>query len=195
MIKTTTMLKSELSKYSSPFDKISRLSKEGKLFPVVRGIYETDRTTSGYLLSEAIYGPSYLSFEFALAYYGFIPERVYGFSAATYQKRRTKTFQTPFGVFIYKDIPAAAFPFGWTVESENDRWFKIATPEKAICDELYSIRPVLNNKELEELLFDDLRIDEDNIRELKVVDIIELAPKYRSFNVHKFSLWLRRFAR
>lgn len=33
--------------------------------------------------------------------------------------------------------------------------------KKALCDELYSIQPVKNKKELINLLFNDLRVDTD----------------------------------
>lgn len=48
----------------------------GEYTKVVKGIYETNSDTAGYLLAGSIYGPSYLSFDFALSYYGMIPEAV-----------------------------------------------------------------------------------------------------------------------
>mgnify|MGYP001314848454 CR=1 FL=1 len=76
MIKTTAMLREELNSYVNPTAKIRRMADEGKLIPVVRGIYETDKNTPGHYLAPIIYGPSYLSFEFALAYHSLIPEKV-----------------------------------------------------------------------------------------------------------------------
>ena len=39
-------------------------------------------------------------------------------------------------------------------------------------------------KDLERLLFEDLRIDEDKFNELNKQDILELAPLYRSTNLN-----------
>lgn len=186
------MLESELKQYASPRDKISRMVKEDKLFPIVKGLYETDKSTSGYLLAEAIYAPSYLSFEFALAFYGLIPEAVYVFTSATFEKKKKKIYETSFGTFSFRDIPSDAYTYGVNIVKENEYWYKIATIEKAVCDQLYKTKTISNYNELEKLLFDDLRFDRELIKDLNVEDIIELAPKYRNVNVRKFSLWLKK---
>ena len=46
------------------------------------------------VLANLIYGPSYVSYEYALTYYGLIPERVFEVTSATTQKN--KMFNTPF---------------------------------------------------------------------------------------------------
>lgn len=153
MLKTTTILKSELKEYRNPNAKIRRLVEEGKLIPIIRGLYETDGSIPGYCLASTIYSPSYLSFEFALAYYSLIPEAVYTFTSATFEK-------------------------------ENGYGYKIATAEKAICDQLYKISPVDNQKEFQELLFDDLRIDRDDFFALNLDDLYALAGLYNTKN-HK----------
>ena len=77
MIKTVSMLKQELKEYSDITSRISILVDKGELTLIIRGYYETDKTTPGHYLASLIYGPSYLSFEFALSYHGLIPEAVY----------------------------------------------------------------------------------------------------------------------
>jgi len=47
---------------------------KSKLVSIIRGLYETDKNTPGYYLVGSIYGPSYLSFEFALGYHSLIPK-------------------------------------------------------------------------------------------------------------------------
>lgn len=93
MIKTTAILIEELSAHRAPANRLARLVKYGTYIPVVRGLYETDRSTPGYLLAGSIYGPSYLSFDFALAYYGLIPEAVYAFTSATFEKKKAKNMK------------------------------------------------------------------------------------------------------
>ena len=51
MIKTTEMMLEELKEYSNPAARLSRMAKQGECFPIVRGLYETDRTVPGYLLN------------------------------------------------------------------------------------------------------------------------------------------------
>lgn len=92
----------ELSEYDSPKSKLSRMAKSGEYFPITKGIYETDRYTPAYLLAGSIYGPSCISFEYALSFYGMIPEAVYTVTSATFVKK--KKFETAFGTFTYRDV-------------------------------------------------------------------------------------------
>ena len=62
--------------------------------------------------------------------------------------------------------------------------YQVATPEKALCDKLYTISPVTSVKELKNLLFEDLRIDEDAFNKLSKEDILKMAPLYRSTNLN-----------
>ncbi len=192
MIKTTAMLKDELKEYVNPTAKIRRLVDKGELVPVVRGIYETDKSISGYCLAPIIYGPSYLSFEFALSYHGLIPETVHIFTSATFEKKKAKQYETPFGIFSYRDVPSAAYPVGVILQSENGYGFQIAAPEKAICDELYKISPLKNQDELERLLFEDLRIDNDEFFNLNLADLLKIATFYRTKNHRLLQAYLKR---
>lgn len=69
MIKTTDMLLEELKSYANPKNKLSRMVRNGEVFPIVKGLYETDRNTPAHLLAGSIYGPSYISFEYALSFF------------------------------------------------------------------------------------------------------------------------------
>lgn len=192
MIKTTAMLMNELDEYVNPTAKIRRLVDRGELVPVVRGIYETDKSIPGYYLAPIIYGPSYLSFEFALAYYSLIPEAVYNFTSATFEKKKVKQYATPYGTFTYRDIPSEAYSVGIVLHSENGYGFQIASPEKAICDQLYIISPLSNRCELEHLLFEDLRIEKQEFFHLNMPDLLEMATRYHSQNHKLLQAYLRR---
>lgn len=192
MIKTTKIILNELSNYASPADKLSSLAKEGTYIQIIKGLYETDRSTPGYLIAESIYGPSYLSFEFALSYHGFIPEAVYTFTSATFEKKKKKKYETPFGTFTYRDIPSRAYAYGVEIVQEGEYSYKIATPEKALCDQLYKMKGVANYKELEELLYEDLRIEESQLHTLNKEDVELLSGLYGCINIKKLSGFLRR---
>lgn len=192
MILTHNMIMQNLSEYANPKMKLQRLVTSGQFFPVTRGVYETDKNTAGYLLAECIYSPSYLSFEFALSFHGLIPETVYAYTSATFKKRKKKFHPTSFGNFYYKDIPASVFYYEVLILNEDGYFFKIASPEKAICDTIYSVSPVRNLKEIETLLLYDLRIDWDDLEKLNLNTIEEIAPLYRSGNVALLAKFLKR---
>jgi predicted transcriptional regulator of viral defense system len=192
MIKTTAMLLEELREYRSPKSKLSRMADSGEIFPITKGLYETDRNTPAYLLAGSIYGPSYISFEFALGYYGLIPEAVYTVTSATFEKKKKKRYQTLFGNFTYQDVPRTAFPLGIRLVQEGEYFYRIAEPEKALCDKLYSVPPVANLDELMALLTENLRIEEDELRKLDIEKISRYSQAYHSTNVKKLYSLLRR---
>lgn len=192
MIFTSSMLVEQLREYSDPFGKIKRMKNSGSLFQLTRGLYETDPKVPGYCLAGAIYGPSYLSFEYALATYGLIPEAVYTFTSATFEKKKAKEYENHYGRFSYRDVPSNAYPFGIVIKEENGYVYRIATPEKALCDKLYIMPPVMSQKELVNLLFDSLRIDQTEFEKLNTEDILEIGPKYCCNNLKYLLKFLER---
>lgn len=192
MVKTARMLQEELSFYGAPKNKIARLVKEGKLTRIVNGLYETDARTPPEFLAACIYGPSYISFEHALSRYGMIPEAVPVVTSATFEKGKRKRYDTPFGVFTFHDVPAAAFPWGVETVVQGEYAYRIACPEKALCDTLYLRSPVANYDELEALLFDDLRLDPAAIDSLDSQAVALLAEHFRCTNVRKLATYLRK---
>ena len=126
------MLLEELKAYGNPKAKLSRMVKNGEVFPIIRGLYETDRTVPAHLLAGSFYGPSYISFEYALAYYGMIPEAVYTVTCAAFEKKKKKKYETSFGTFTYQDVPSAVFPLEIRLVQEGDYFYRIAEPEKAL---------------------------------------------------------------
>ena len=192
MIITNDMAKYKLNNYSNKNNKISREIKKGKLFKIITGLYETDPNTPGYLLASSIYGPSYISFDFALSYYGLIPERVSTITCATFNKKKRKQYNTKFGVFTYKDVPSSAYPEEILLKQENNYSYQIATKEKALCDKLYSLKPLKNISNLENMLFNDLRIDIDEFKKINIKKIEKLSNLYHSTNVALLLKYLRR---
>ena len=132
-----------LKEYGHPRDKITALLKRKDIIRVKKGIYifgerYARRPFSREVLANIILGPSYVSLDYALHYYGLIPERVETVTSVT--SGRNRRFSTPVGLFTYRVIPRSAYPVGIDqVEIEGRRFF-IATPEKALCDKLYDSR-------------------------------------------------------
>ena len=192
MIKTTDMILEELQSYANPKTKLSRMVKQRKYFQIARGLYETDKNVPGHLLAGSIYGPSYISFEYALGFYGMIPEAVYTITSATFEKKKKKKYETAFGTFTYRDVPSAAFPLNIRLIQEGSYFYRIAEPEKALCDQLYTMPPAKNIKLLAELLFDDLRIEETELLKLEIEKIVFLSDRYHSTNIKKLISMIRK---
>lgn len=178
--------------YTDIKGKIRREIKSGNLIPVSRGLYETDARVSGKYLAGSIFGPSYLSFDYALAEYSLIPESVHVYTSATFNKRKTKVYENHFGVFTYRDVPSNIYHSGVLLHCDEKYSYQIATPEKALCDKLYSLSPVKNLRELEALLFDNLRIDEIEFQKLNVENLSELSVLYRATNLNLLRKLIRK---
>lgn len=85
-------------------------------------------------ISNRIYAPSYVSFEIALAYYGMIPESIYGVTSVS--TRKTMRFKTLLGEFSYRTIRPKLY-FGFDYLAVSGKYCKIASPEKALLDYIY----------------------------------------------------------
>ena len=194
MILSQEDLKIKYKDYYDVKGKVRREVATGNLIPLMRGLYETDKTISGKYLAGHIYGPSYISFDYALSTYSLIPETVYNtFTSATFKKSKTKTYQNHFGTFIYKDVPEAVYSLGVLIKEDGRYSYLIATPEKALCDKLYSLPPVNTIKGLRSLLFEDLRIDESEFQKLNVNELCELAPLYKATTLNTLVKLIRRY--
>lgn len=183
MIATYEILKNSLTQYKAPDIKIKRMSDSGEIIKLKKNLYEINQNTPGYLVANAIYTPSYLSFDYALAYHGLIPEAVYVYTSATYNKKKKKQYNNKLGTFIYRDVPSNVYPYGINIVKEGEYYYAIATAEKAICDKLYTLKPVKNKKEMYDLLFNDLRIDIHLLKEMNIEDLNILCDIYKSTNM------------
>lgn len=192
MILTNDIIKNNLQNYSNKNTKICREVKNGKLIKIINGLYETNPNVNGYLLAGSIYGPSYLSFDYALSFYGLIPEKVTVFTSATFEKKKKKSYNNEFGSFLYRDVPTSVYPLGINIIKEGEYYYQIATPEKAICDKLYTLKPIKNMQELENVLFNDIRIDFNEFKKLKLEDIEMISKYYHSTNVELLYRYIRR---
>ena len=180
--------------YANPKAKISREVKNGNLIRLKRDLYlnrnSFDRGIPLELVANRLYGPSYVSFERALRYYGLIPEEVPGITSAGFNKRRSKCFITSIGTFFYQDIPQSVYSQGVVLISAGSWRYLSATAEKALCDKLYKIPGIRSKKELIALLFDDLRIDEEEFNNLDKAELCRLAVLYKSTTLDCLRMYL-----
>lgn len=189
---TRQLIMDLLKDYKRPYDKISELVKKGELTQVKRGIYvagprlKLPRPES-LLVANHLHGPSYVSVETVLAHWGLIPERVYEIGSATVASSRS--FKTPLGRFTYQHMPLPYYAFGIrSVQLSSRQVALIASPEKALCDKIVMTAGVLlrSTTQVREFLLDDLRMDEEGLRQFDVKQIhswVVDAPKQSSLNM------------
>lgn len=181
-----------LKDYSRPNDKISELLKSGDLIAVKRGLYAIGPKTglaqpSPYLIANQLRGPSYITAETALSYWGLIPERTFEIRSAT--TKTTKKYTTEVGRFSYQQLPLPYYSFGIkSVELAGEMRALIATPEKALCDQIIftSNIQLRSVKQATEYLLDDLRLDDELLRgfDLEMIRTwLEDSPKMKSLQM------------
>ena len=180
------MLLYVLRDYARPRDKISVLLRKGLIIRVKKGLYifgdgYQRRPYSREILANLIYGPSYISLDYALQFYGLIPERVEAVTSVT--TGRPRKFSTPVGLFTYRTIPLDAFRIGMDrVEMGEGRACLMAISEKALADKIYEDRGtgIQTQKELSDYLQDILRIDLSAIGGMNLEILDAIAKAYRS---------------
>ena len=175
-----------LKGYKSPNDKISELLKSEMLVSVRRGLYVPGPkidlpSPEPFLISNHLRGPSYVSVETALSYWGFIPEGTYEISSMTI--KTSKKYKTSAGRYNYQKLSIPYYSFGVkSIQLTAKQTVLIASPEKSLCDKIV-LTPNVNLrsiKQTREFLVKDLRIDERMLKTLdkKIIHSwLESAPK------------------
>ena len=166
----TLSLMDSLKGYASPKSKLTTMIKSGEVIPIRRGLYVRGGGASYSIrtLANKIYGPSYISFEYALSYYGFIPERVENVTSAVFNKNKNKAFRTPAGSFFYRSIPNSVYYQEVTRREENGHPF------------------------LSHLFYSDLRLDPETLSELDVRILEKLSPLYGKRILSLFAEWIKK---
>jgi len=181
---TTDYLLGLFHSYKSPRDKIKKLNQDGDLIHVKQGLYllgpDYDRTYSLEVMAGMIYGPSCISFEYALSYHGLIPEKVQTITCLCF--KRDKNFKTVIGEFNYKYIAKEKYYIGIEYHQTENGNFFIASKEKAICDMVFKEK-LSNNNETFEYLCKFLRIEEDELLKLDITLLISIAELYKRKSV------------
>lgn len=177
-----------LREYSNPRDCISRMVKRGELIRLKNGFFviaeKIKKDPAPYeQIANLLYGPSYISFEWALSYYGMIPEGVYVVTSASAVK--SKSFITPIGTFDYMNLSHSRYAIGIDQKENFAGRFLIATPEKALADLVHAKSKKLNSKDLLIDLVEGRRIEIDNLKSLNKKHMLEIAENYRSQTVNE----------
>jgi hypothetical protein len=181
-----------LKDYNRPNDKISELIKNEELISLKRGLYVVGNNLDlpkpdTFLIANHLRGPSYVSIESALSYYGLIPERVFEISSVT--TKISKKYRTPSGRYSYSHLPLPYYTFGIQyVEIAPKQFVLIASPEKAICDKIILTSKInfRSTNQVKSFLIEDLRMGKEDLRDLNLKMIetwLDDAPKRNSIKM------------
>ncbi len=172
----------------SPGEKIRALEKDGQLIRLKRGLYVVSSEVSGKpvnacLCANHIYGPSYVSQQWALRWYGLIPERVYTMTSVT--TKRSRMFENSLGRFTYEQVKPEYFAIGVNGVEEDGITFMMAGREKALCDLILhdTYLPQQSVKGLWQYLEEDIRFDVDELATFDVSIIEACARSGRKENI------------
>lgn len=150
---------------------VHRALKDGSLIRLKRATYMLGRRTSNdavhpFAVAQALLPGSYISFETALAYHGWIPEAVFT-TASVSPGRKTISHNTPsFGQFSFHPLALQEYQFLTSVEREKFGKLTafVAQPLRALIDLV-----ALRKEQWSGLdwLTQGMRIDEDRLRSLR----------------------------
>lgn len=177
-----------LADYKKPREAILRMVKNEELIRLKNGFYLiSDKIAHGIPFEQVanlLYGPSYVSMEWALSFYGMIPERVHTVTSMTLG--RNKEFHTSVGDFSYFVLPSESYSIGIIQKKSPDYvgGFLIASPEKALADIVFKTCKNLDKDELKIELLESKRIDRGSFSELNKGLLQEIAKTYRAKHVH-----------
>ena len=188
----TQVLLPVLTGYKRPYDKIDELVNSGYLHQLRRGLYVAGPKIKGphpelFLLANHLYGPSYVTAESALSYWGLIPEKVTGVTSST--TRKSKFFKTHLGDFYYFHIPQEGYIIGLCqVQLSNHQTVIMASAEKALCDLIVQTRGLnlRTVRQTKRFLEEDIRFDMDALRTMNnvlIADCVSHCPKSNSLLV------------
>ena len=189
---TRQLMLEVLKDFKRPNDKINEMVKKGLLTTVKKGFYipgpNLDITKPlSFLIANHLYGPSYVSMESALSYWGLIPERVHETSSVTI--KRTRLYRTPVGRFRYYHTGLPYYSYGLKSVKLTDRQVSlVASPEKALCDKIIMTPGIIlrSSVQVKEFLLEDLRIEKEPLLKMDLKSIhswLAHAPKKTSLDM------------
>ena len=176
----------ETASHKGRKDVIQRAISWGWLQRVKRGLYLVgppfcSEKPSLFELAQHIYGPSYISMESALSFHGMIPEAVYATVSAC--AKRSCEYETSLGLFLFHHMPVPYFYEGVEKVQNNQGFFLMASPLKALGDYVYSKKKsYLSMTDLQK----DLRLDVEVLKAQSLGLLKSLVSHYPSQRVKEF---------
>lgn len=171
---------------ANPYDWISRKVKSGELIRLKNSLFLIKKKIEGEQIpyeqvANILYGPSYISLEWALSHYGMIPEGVYVVTSVT--TGRSRSFTTSLGTFDYHYLSHNRYSIGIDQQANFAGNYLIASPEKALADTIHFKSRNLNETDLLNDLIEGRRIEIETLRNLNKSHLAEIAEAYHSPSV------------
>ena len=163
-----------------PKNKVADLIHSKDIIQLKKGTYIispklTKNPVSRETIANLLHGPSHISFEYGLCFYGMIPEKVEMLTSAS--TGRSRSFENETGFYDYTMVSSEIFHLGITKASYSDNSsFFIANKERCLFDTIVYRKNnnITSIKRLKEYLFDDLRINNEVLVNLDIEFLIKL---------------------
>jgi len=180
----------------SRYNLVNRAIKTKELSRFQRGLYTLDDRFRDYpchpfILAQALEPGSYISFETALAYHGWIPEAVYTTASVVSHRKSRKFKHKKMGIFNFQPIAVKREHFLELVNRHqtNEQTMLIAKPCRALMD-LICLRKL--SWEGMDWLLEGLRIDPELLASITSTDIKILKLIYKHKRVKSYLSHLSR---
>lgn len=173
---------------------VNRALKDGSLLRIKRGLYMLGNAyrrepVHPFAVAQALMPGSYISFETALSYHGWIPEAVFA-TASVGPGRKTLEYAVPgYGTFSFHPLALNDYQFLASVHylKVGDRPTLIASPLRALMD-LVALRKVTWSGP--GWVTEGLRIEASHLLDLHCEDFTRLRPVYKHKAATEFLLEL-----
>ena len=171
---------------------IHRAIASGELLRLKPGLYclpaSLRRTQPHpFVVAAMLHFPSQVSLETALAHHGLIPEVVHQVASVT--SRRSRTFETPLGHFVFRRVPCDNLRAGvQATRIDGDAWAFVSSPLRAIADLVYLRREVTWEREGLSFLTESMRIEREDLETLSLDAFDQIHASIHSKRTRRY-LW------
>lgn len=169
---------------------VNRALKDGSLVRLKRGLYmlgneDRSRAIHPFAIAQALMPGSYISFESALAFHGWIPETVFATSSVT-PERKTLHYPVPgLGSFHFHPLALQDYQFLTAVKyiKLGARPALLASPLRALMDLVALRKQAWSGPGW---VTDGLRVETSTLLQLRRADFTALKPVYKHRAVNMF---------
>lgn len=185
---------------ASRYGLVNRALRDGSLLRVRRGLYVLGASWSKrgleqpavhpFAIAQALKHGSYISFETALSYHGWIPEAVYLTASVTPDSKTLRYETNSWGNFEFSPIATNEFQFLFGVSriKVGQSTALVARPLRALMDLVASRKIAWQGLNW---IAHGLRVDTDHLHSLPAEDFDELVPVYKHKSARDFLANLR----
>jgi len=185
---------------ASRYGLVNRALRDGSLLRVRRGLYLLGTTWSRrgpenpeihpFAIAQALKPGSYISFETALSYHGWIPEAVYLTASVTPDSKTLRYETNGSGSFEFSPIATNEFQFlvGVSRIKVGQSTTLVARPLRALMDLVASRKLAWQGLDW---ITHGLRVDTEHLQSLSAADFDDLKPVYKHKSARDFLANLR----